>query len=200
MSDGNKKDDDPEVAADAIVPASPQEDENGIGPKGRWRKTMMDCTEVIGCTNLCVMSYCCNFVLLAQIMTRLGLDWCGMPNPAKAASTFSIVILVYFACWASYLMVFGVVFFPCLVFWMWAIQTRTRYEMRKYFEIPPDYCAACDGAGEDFCMTFWCTCCAGIQMHRHTHDENRYPYEFIQPTGLPEDAPPLYEDMSAERF
>ena len=172
----------------------------GIGPSGRWRKKLCECTEVMGCSTLCTMSFCCNIMLLGQVMSRMGLDWCGIPNPAKAAGTFSIVVIIYFSFWASYLMVFGVIFFPCMVFYLLAIHTRTRYEMRRYFQIPAEYCTCFNGAAEDCLVTTCCQCCATIQMARHTHDENRYPYKFDQPTGLPADAPPLYEDMSSDRM
>jgi hypothetical protein len=40
-----------------------------------------------------------------------------------------------------------------------------------------------------------CSCCAGIQIARHTHDERRYPYNACSQTGLPSWAPELWEDL-----
>jgi Cys-rich protein (TIGR01571 family) len=174
----------------------PQQQEDPVfGPKGRWKHGIFDCFDVLLCTPLCCMTSCCNTIVVAQIMTRLGLDWCGMPNPTNAAGTFSMVVLLYFAFLAAMVALVGVVFLPVFVCYIIVIFTRSRYYLRRQFEIPTEYCHSCDGVMEDCCCQIFCCCCSTIQMARHTHDEVRYPYQYDQPNGLPPDAPQLYEPM-----
>lgn len=131
-------------------------------------------------------------------MSRLGLNYCGMPDPVAAASTFAVVVLIFFCYWASLIMVFGVVLTPCFVVYMILIFTKTRYEARQRFQIPPgENCQCVDGLVEDCLCSNLCTCCVSIQIARHTHDEVRYPYQYSTATGLPEEAPPLVEGMES---
>lgn len=143
------------------------------------------------------MGTCCDCIVWGQLMSRLGLNWCGVPDPATAASTFGIVVLLAFAYWASVLIVVGLILTPCYLVYMVWIVTKTRYEARQRFQIAPDYCGCGDGIVEDCLCANCCRCCTSIQIARHTHDETRYPYTFDAPTGLPPEAPPLVAEMES---
>jgi hypothetical protein len=104
-----------------------------------------------------------------------------------------VVVLLCFAYWAGCVAIVGMALTPLFVCYMLVIYTRTRYETRQYFDIPPEYCGCCcSGMMEDCCLQVFCSCCSTIQIARHTHDEERYPYQFDTRTGLPDDAFPLY--------
>ena len=169
-------------------------EDDGIGPEGRWKYGLFDCG---GFTPLCIMGTCCDCVVWGQVMTRLGLNWCAMPDPVAAGSTFAMVVLIFFSFWASLVMVFGVFLTPCFLFYMILIFTKTRYMARSRFNIAPEYCQCGDGLVEDCLCANICTCCVSIQIARDTHDEQRYPYQYSTPTGLPENAPPLVAGMSS---
>ncbi|CAB9519314.1 expressed unknown protein [Seminavis robusta] len=181
------------VGMDRALDNSESYRNNDLGPQGRWRNGLCDCYQVILCTPMCIMATCCSTIELSQVMTRLGLDWCGNPDPAKAAGTFATIVLIMLCFWASSVMLFGLVTVPCMIVYSVTIYTRTRYEMRRHFQINSQYCHWCHGAAEDCAITFCCQCCATIQMARHTHYEHRYHYKFDTITGLPEDAPKLVE-------
>ena len=45
---------------------------------------------------------------------------------------------------------------------------------------------------EDCCCSAFCGCCTLLQLHRDTHDEEKYPYEILSATGLPLNAPEIH--------
>ena len=156
---------------------------------GRWRNHMCDCCEVL-CNGLFWMSWCCLPILFGQLMRRKKLTACGIPARENGYTyTFWILFFSWLIVWIlCATKVFQYVFYLWLIY-MWVVFTNTRYHYRKQYKIPPSSCDGCDGRMDDFCCGFWCTCCVGIQMARHTHNMHDYPYVCCSQTGLWADAP-----------
>ena len=129
---------------------------------------------------------------MAQLMTRLGLDWCGNYNPAAGPNTFAAVVILFCLYYATSLLGIGIISAPIMAVYAIVIFTKTPDELRRRYRIPSEICHCCMGMGEDCCMTTCFPCCSSIQMARQTHNEYRYPYQFDTPTGLPVNTPLLY--------
>jgi PLAC8 family len=164
---------------------------------GRWRNDLCTCFEVCG-SGMFWQGWCCFPLLVGQVMQRRKLNACGSPvtSPDSYKNTFYIVAAV----WVLFIVVWGATTpgsfvnnFVYLAFWIYMaiILTQTRFFYRKLYKIPADTCGCCDGRMEDFCCGYWCGCCTAIQMARHSHDHNKYPYSCCATTGLNMDAPEI---------
>ena len=122
-------------------------------------------------------------------MTRMKLDWCARPDRkhagAKTFATVSMIFIGYLLLQLVGLEILALAFFVYVLI----IFMRTRGAIRRQFGIPAKTLTCCGGRLEDFCCGLWCSCCSGIQMARHTHNEDKYPYEPCSPSGLPTYAP-----------
>ena len=137
-------------------------------------------------------------------MQRLGLSCTGMPtfdrdtgrrtaSSGVCMAVFVITFLVYFCViflqgWLVdvlwYVFLFYVLFMGILL----------RNVIRQHFGIGPmSRITACDGMFEDCLLATFCSCCSGIQMARHTHDEKQYPYNAGSNIGLSSYAPDMWE-------
>lgn len=128
---------------------------------------------------------------MAQLMTRLRLNWCGSPDNEGFVRTFGILVAITFSLLILTVLGVGVLVWPFFLLWILVLGTRVRAILRKYYHIPAHRCfpRTCHGLLEDFCCMLFCSCCATIQMAQQTHDEKQYPYECFSPTGLPTFAP-----------
>eukprot|EP00540_Astrosyne_radiata_P011647 CAMPEP_0116834858 /NCGR_PEP_ID=MMETSP0418-20121206/7220_1 /TAXON_ID=1158023 /ORGANISM="Astrosyne radiata, Strain 13vi08-1A" /LENGTH=209 /DNA_ID=CAMNT_0004464455 /DNA_START=30 /DNA_END=659 /DNA_ORIENTATION=+ len=156
------------------------EDPTGA-PHGKWRNGLCSCCEVL-CKCTFWMALCCHTPSVAQLMTRMNLDYSG--NEAKPAAVRRTLLAVFFLSAALSIISYGLAALVYLVY----ILSRVRFHMRKRYGIGGT--TACNAIG-DFCMSFWCGCCAIIQMNRHTHHENVYPYDALAPDGLDIEAPKI---------
>lgn len=135
------------------------------------------------------MAFCCTPITSAQLLTRMRLDWCGMPaSPEQVANTFGIVVGIFIAFlvfnfWIPFV---GIAF----IIYTLVYGTRLRKTFRTKYEVPASVFGDA-GCWDDCCCTFWCGCCTIIQMARQTHDEDQYPYQCCTSTGLPMDAPSI---------
>jgi Cys-rich protein (TIGR01571 family) len=135
------------------------------------------------------MGWCCTPVSDAQLLTRMGLNWYGAPaTPEQVASTFGIVVGIYIAFlvfnfWVPFVGLFFLVY--TVVF-----GTKLRKAMRTKYNIPASAFGE-SACWDDCCCIFWCGCCTTIQMARHTHDEDEYPYQCCTSTGLTPGAPSI---------
>jgi Cys-rich protein (TIGR01571 family) len=126
---------------------------------------MCSCCNVVT-KGLFWMVCCCSGIANAQLLTRMGLNWCGQAaTPEAAARTFVIVV----AAWILNIL-FGWIEIIGLIFVIYETSygCHLRKAMRTKYEIPTSNC----GEAEDCCCMFWCSCCSSIQMARHTHDAN----------------------------
>jgi Cys-rich protein (TIGR01571 family) len=171
--------------------SSDEEDESeydSIGaPKGRWRTHLCACCDVMTQATFW-MSCCCSPVLIAQLVTRLGLSWKGTKaSPEEASLAFNRIVLSFigvllFGNFPAIGFVAAMTFTICLMLWT---GQNLRRAMRRRYNIPPTLHENID----DCCCMFWCCCCSNIQMARHTHDDKEYPGACCTTTGLELDAP-----------
>ena len=167
-------------------------------PTGRWRNDLFGCCEIL-CTLMFWQGCCCSVVLLGQVMTRLRLNLCAQPaQESRSAITgfeqtfftvlFLWILMILLLCLAPE--VFSYLLLPFAVY-LTILVTFTRHAMRLKYQIPVSDCKDCDGKMNDCCCGFWCFCCVTIQMARHTHDQQAFPYQCCSITGLNKDAPPV---------
>ena len=184
-----------EQGQDELVPkrtASSDEEtqQDTVGaPKGRWRNHLCACCDVLTQATFW-MSFCCVPVLIAQLLTRLGLSWKGhKASPEEASLTFNRIVL-------SFIGVLVVGNLPAVGFVASGLYTlgllvwtgrNLRRTMRRRYNIPPSLHESVDDC---MCMVC-CGCCSAIQMARHTHDDKEYPGSCCTTTGLDLDAPHL---------
>jgi len=175
-------------------------------PTGYWKDGLLGCCNhgplhpVLCCPLLCVQ------IATAQVMQRMKLTWLArsdQPEKIYNRTTRTVVYLVFFV-FAIDLMLsnlfhhlgdddtsssstllksvqivdafFGLIFFGYTIF----IVTKARFYMRRVFDIPEKRCHGC----EDFCVSFWCTCCTVSQMTRHTADYSSDNGDYCSSTGL----------------
>lgn len=178
-------------AATFPTPAKQSQSQPGdLGVTKTWRHGLCDCFSTFF-QPLFWMGCCCTPLVYGQVMTRMRLDWLGQPDRVHAgAKTFGIVSLLFIAYLSLSLV--GICFVG-LAFFIYSMVafTRARSEVRRRFRIPAYILGCCNGGLEDCCCIFWCGCCSSIQMARHTHNEDKYPYEPCAPNGLPTYAPEL---------
>lgn len=164
-------------------------------PTGKFRTKL--CESCWTFDGLCLSSWFCVPVLLAQIMQRLKLNFLAFNSSNddnQYRSTCQILTVTYA------IVVFATVGIGSIssggisVYYVWhifivALLTMTRLYVRNRYNIPGQTFG--DTALDDCCYSYWCTCCTLVQLHRHTHDETKYRYKFSSNTGLPDDAPEL---------
>jgi len=90
----------------------------------------------------------------------------------------------------SYSSIFSYQILSCVMgFVLFFISCCTRMKMRKQYQIEPICCG--DNCCDDCCISWLCNCCSIVQMARHTHDEDTYPYHMTSRTGLGPGAPEI---------
>ena len=179
-----------------VVPAVPsptkqsQPKTDDFGRTETWSHGLCDCCSTFF-QPLFWMGCCCSPLVFAQLMTRMRLNWCGEPDRvhagAKTFETVVIIFILYLSLSLVGLHFAGILFF---IYSMIAF-TRARGAIRRRFKIPAKIFGCCSGGLEDCCCVFWCGCCSSIQMARHTHNEDKYPYNACAHDGLPIYAPVL---------
>eukprot|EP00934_Nitzschia_sp_Nitz4_P008749 Nitzschia sp. Nitz4//scaffold109_size72162//33335//34168//NITZ4_005846-RA/size72162-processed-gene-0.42-mRNA-1//-1//CDS//3329532763//8739//frame0 len=163
-------------------------------PNTRWRTSLCSCCDVVTQATFW-MGMCFTPVLIAQLLTRLGLTWDGKPGtPEQTALSFNRILfgmIFALALWKIPL-VGG---FSLLGYYLWivvGVGASVRGHMRRRYNIPPTLPNRCFNAGthlDDRCCMLFCGCCSTIQMARHTHDDKEYPGHGCTTTGLGLDAP-----------
>eukprot|EP00536_Pseudo-nitzschia_multiseries_P001860 jgi/Psemu1/294605/fgenesh1_pm.24_\ len=167
-------------------------DKNGV-PHGTWRNRLFGCCDVLTQSTFW-MGLFCTPVLMAQLITRLGLTWNGREGPPEETylSYNRIILGLVFVMGLYWIPVFGTicVFIYYLVVVVY-VGSHVRGYMRKKYQIPSTLPARCCSRVDDTCMMFFCGCCSSIQMARHTHDDKDYPGHACTTTGLEYDAPSI---------
>lgn len=191
---GDTKNIDGEEEHEHDDPAS--KDNNNFGKvHGRWRRSLCSCCDVLTQATFW-MGFVCTPILMAQLMTRLGLDWKGRecPDEEERALTYNRIIMAAIAVLLlGYIPGIGAVIM--LLFWLFVvvwIGTNARGVVRRRYRIPATCCAGCcDGQLSDCLCMLVCGCCSTIQMARQTHDDHEFPGYCCTTSGLPPDAPTL---------
>jgi len=149
--------------------------------------------ESFKCAPQFLMGCLCSGVLLGQLLQRLKMSFYGVKtNDDQHENSCMIMTVAYgiavllglilaIATGAGFMIMYVYLLYLVIVL------TLTRLHMRNLYSIPGQ--AFGDTPMDDFCYSFWCTCCTLVQMSRHTHDEKIYGYRYDTKTGLPEGAP-----------
>jgi Cys-rich protein (TIGR01571 family) len=180
-----------------------------IATTGMWKNDLCGCFENCGSGSFW-MGWCCFPILLGQVMQRMNLSCIGTPT-SDASKTCKIITGFYAV---VYILLFvlnlymrarlqlsytgqgsqgqgGLYWFSiisnCLLLFFLIMHMCVRNFMRKKYKIRADCC----GAVGDCCIPMFCSCCSVIQLHRHTHDEDQYPYNCGTATGLSLGAPAI---------
>ncbi|VEU35734.1 unnamed protein product [Pseudo-nitzschia multistriata] len=165
-------------------------DKNGT-PHGKWRTRLFSCCDVLTQSTFW-MGLICAPVLMAQLITRMGLTWNGREGPPEETSLSynRIVLGLVFIMSLYWIPVFGTIcvsiYYLVVVVY---IGSQVRRFMRQKYSIPSTLPTRCGNRIDDACMMFWCGCCSSIQMARHTHDDKDYPGHACTTTGLEFNAP-----------
>jgi Cys-rich protein (TIGR01571 family) len=167
-------------------------DENGA-PIGEWRTTLCSCCDVLTQSTFW-MGFCCTPILVAQLITRLGLTWNGLTGPSEETSlsynriVLGLVLTLFF--WKVPFLG-GFLLFGFYVIVVVYIGSHVRAFMRQKYKVPNTLPTRCGQRVDDVCLMLFCGCCSSIQMARHTHDDKEYPGHGCTTTGLGLDAPSI---------
>lgn len=169
-------------------------DEATGAPIGRWRTTLCSCCDVVTQSTFW-MGLCCTPILIAQLITRMGLKWNGKSGVSKAEAFLSfnrivLSMMISLALWKIPI----VGDFIMLIYYLFMVMfvgSRVRHFMRQKYKIPARLPTRCGKQMEDCCCMVFCCCCSTIQMARHTHDDKEYPGHGCTTTGLGVDAPQI---------
>lgn len=155
---------------------------------GRFSDGPFDCN----CSEeVCCISYFCTGLTWAAIMEKMKLNFCANKF-SDSSNTFQIVAAMWFVFYITYWMVqigsfltaspstttysadgyttdtapkpawlqlTHLINLAALIYWL-VIQTKTRAAVREKYMIPGGCCGDC-------CLSFWCNCCATLQIYRH---------------------------------
>lgn len=150
---------------------------------GRWKDDICGCCSLGFCHPHWWCSCVCNICALAQVMTRMELNWLGQPALRSSwQRTFFIVVAITFLplivrsiCLAIYFISINTTAYMIaqslglvIIVYIMTILVRTRVYIRERYGIQ-------GGCFQDFCCSFWCQCCVVAQMLRQTHDYREDP-------------------------
>jgi Cys-rich protein (TIGR01571 family) len=190
-----EEDDDCRDRDDATMPVQsgseeePEMDELGA-PNGHWRYNLCACCDVVTQATFWT-AFCCTPIAVAQLLTRLGLNWRGFADTASELSlSFNKIVISFIAVLVlgnipvvGFLLIF-IYAFGVLVL----IGHRVRKNMRDRYRIPPSL--GSERVDDCVCM-FFCGFCSLIQMARHTHNDKEWPGSCCTVTGLDLEAPKI---------
>lgn len=201
--------------APMIVDSTSVQDYHKV-PHGRWRDGLFNCFGVGICHPSLCLTYWCRPLALAQIMTRMQLNFCGeQKGPAAASNTFKYMLvlwLVYFGTEqvlgalvmsytpqepnddsvtieysTTYWALYGVLRALQFMFGIYMLVIIIRTRSLVREKYSiPE--ENCVGC-EDCCCGVFCNCCVVAQMARHTADYDTYPAACCTNTGLPSNVP-----------
>lgn len=181
---------------------TPIVDDEGT-PLGGWKDGLFDCFKFGPFHPSFIYACCCPQVLMAQVMTRMRLDWLGETAPdEERKKTFKTVVYILFVYWIiggllpdpviyeqnGHTIVKSHPFLSMLknalnlafgIYTLVAL-TRTRKAVRERYEIPERHAVGC----EDLCCSFWCGCCTVSQLARQTINYETHEARWFTDTGL----------------
>ena len=185
-------------------------------PVGEWRDGLFECFRYGVCHPSVWTALCLPLIAAGQVIARLQLTWYGTPvRVEKAAGAFQVLFLVtvvyyvmrvslFVAMWimadddvrrdvkpeddGTYAFLSTLYALDFYVFWILSslLLFRLRMYVREKYAIRE---SATDV--KDCCLSFWCYCCVGAQMLRHTTDYDTYPATCCTERGIPAHAPSI---------
>jgi Cys-rich protein (TIGR01571 family) len=179
------------TSAFTSTPPHPLFDDLGA-PAGKWRVPLCSCCDVITQATFW-MSIFCSPVLIAQLVSRLHLNWNGMKAASldEASLSFNRIVLGFIAALFLGTVIPVVGTFIALVYVvvvLVVIGRNVRLQVRRRYRIPATICT--EYTDDCLCMAC-CGCCSIIQIARHTHDDKEYPGYCCTNTGLELFAPDI---------
>ena len=167
------------------------------GQFGSWKDGLFDCCRNGLCHPSLVCAFFCPQILMAQVLTRLKMNWLGDRAPEHEwKSTFRTMLWILGAYWiltmllspsksaeASFLQsVLYRLLGWALTIYTLVVLTKVRRQVRLLFDIPIQ--SRLLGQGEDVCLSFWCGCCVVSQLARQTCDYDEEKAAWWSSTGL----------------
>jgi PLAC8 family len=194
---------------------------------GKWKDSLFSFLR----HGLCHPSLCqaiwCPQILMAQVLTRLKLDWMAQPGPDSAWQyTFRRIFTIVLVYWLIYLTMapptsayeydentHTSVLLPgaypawkntvyTMSFWLFTVytvivMTRLRRQVRVRYDISVKYPAYMGDLWEDACVSIWCGCCSIAQLARQTADYDKEGAAYCTKTGLVDDVASHYSGNPA---
>lgn len=194
------------TGADESTPALYSPFDNA--PHGLWRDGLCDCLRYGPLHPSFLNAWCCPLILMGQVLTRMKLNWLGVPAPeSEWTNTFRNVFVIFLvslivnifiapdpkftvnevgeivridtpAIWR--VIVTHVINIAVLVYTFVTLM-KTRRAVREKYEIPERNCKGC----EDLCCAVCCGCCTVSQVARQTADYYERRAVCCSKTGLP---------------
>lgn len=163
-------------------------------PTGFWKDHICDCFIFGICHPSLVNALIFPQILLAQVMTRMQLNFIGSPGtPQQVTKTYKYVLCIVIAYYIVGMIfpptidgqpnpnhIIGLAGFLFLLYTVIAI-ARTRRAVRTHYGIPET--KTC-GASNDCCCAFWCGNCTVSQLARQTADYETTNARFFSKNGL----------------
>lgn len=181
-------------------------------PLYQWKDGICDCCRLGVVHPSFLNACCCPQILMAQVLTRMRMNWLGTPSvEGEWKKTFQrvlTIVVVYFTLSTIFappapdFTVDGKIIqnSPPAPVWLVIVSNlingafglytvivlmKLRKAVRTRYHIPEQNCPGM----EDFCCSFWCTCCTVAQLARHTANYEDRRAIYCSKTGLPERAP-----------
>lgn len=181
--------------------------------QGRWKDELWDCFRFGPCHATVWNGLCCPQILMAQVLTRMKMNWLGEEAPDhEYKRTFGRVFLIVALYWlvttllappsstfiqdpetgefmripAPDVPVLQMVLYH-LVSWSFGLYTLvilTKLRRMVRQRYEIPLTYPLFGSMEDCCLAFWCGCCSVSQMARHTCDYEQKSASFCSPDGL----------------
>jgi len=181
-------------------------------PIGEWKDGLFDFCTLGWVHPVVISSICCTQILMAQVMTRMQLNWLGIKTSIhETGNTFRTVLIVigsYYILYFTYAIMFpGWDYYDentgenyhvenaagqlvrsiiKILFAAWSVYAlgNVRFAMKEKYNIPTKHF----GRWEDYIYACLCSCCITSQMARHSADYEQYDPVCCSGDGLPEDA------------
>jgi Cys-rich protein (TIGR01571 family) len=167
--------------------------------RGAWKDGVFDCCRYGPCHPSLWHALCCPQILMAQVLTRLKMNWAGnRASEQEYRKTFRVVLAIVGTYW-----ILTIILSPdiseedttpalqyalyqlvgcALTIYTLVVLTKLRSYARMLFGIPIRY--RCFGDCEDCCLSFWCSCCTVSQLARQTCDYDEQQAACWTPNGL----------------
>jgi Cys-rich protein (TIGR01571 family) len=180
---------------------------------GKWTDSLFDCFRYGPCHVHLLNAVFCPQLLMAQILTRLKMNWLGERSPDNEwQQTFRVVLLMTLSYWTVYALLAPpspiwiqdeqgrIVRLPnqqqvpalqvilynllSLLFGLYTLIVLTK--LRRIIRLRYEIPVQFPRLGpwEDFCCAFWCGCCSVAQMARQTCEYDQQSSACCSPTGF----------------
>jgi len=157
--------------------------------EGRFGDNLLDCGYEGTCW--CLIACHCIGLAIGGVMEKLQLDWCANPSMiSRSKYTFAIVAFLWFVYITTHIIRLGtgvsdvsnqaeimeIISMSGVIYFI-VILTKTRMVFRSKYKISGNCCTDC-------LVSYFCTCCATLQMYRHMKRSGDRPARFESRKGV----------------